>query len=327
MQNLLHKLLFCAPLFLCCQTFAGTSCLQSPYTALNAEYSDRFGLVVNPIYANIIDPCNALRLEIAFGGSEFRMGATWAHAFNPHQRFKATAEYLSQNSTFEFIAGPATQWNEQHAFGALYQYLFLNPWFESVNISAFHAYATGENLSTISFQHPDQITIDDRHIVGSESNGLSTGVTLQPWRNSAVDVNVFYDSIHYRAHDEVAPNRNGIGGGIGLQQILSRRVKFNLAGTHRELFNQLQAGISWLLPTKRGTQLELNLHGAYISGDLPEPKETRIGLMLSYHWNGSCCNNPIIYGPDDLVLWSTPAVRMPQTFVVRDEHVYSTPKM
>jgi hypothetical protein len=285
-----------------------------PWVALNTQYSDQFGLVINPKYANLLTPTSALGLEIAFGSSEFRMGATWTSMIDKRHRIKLTAEYLSENILFSLTPLNVTKWNAQHAFGANYQYLVNQSWLHTINLATYHAYARDENLSTSAINNKTDYRID----AGSNSNGISGGLTLTPGRCTAIVLDLYYDQVNYRTQNRSAPNSVGIGESITLEQLLAPRLKLLLTASHRQPFDNYHARLSWLALARPGAQLELSVTGQYLTGNLPQPHETRVGLMVSYHWHVPCTSEFVC--SEEILQWTTiPAVRMPQTFVTRDD--------
>lgn len=305
----------------------GCTITSLPEIVINTEYSNRYSLIVNPKYTNIINPYNALALEIAFGASEFRLGATWAHLIGLHQRFKATTEYLSQNQTFHFIPGDATQWTEQGSLALLYQYIFGDCFFNAINISAYHSHARDENLPLLQFTTTTETILTDRRwIVGSNTNGVLAGISLLPWYFAKLDVQLAYDNIHYNSRN--ASNSSGLGEIITVDQWLGNRIRLQLSAAHRILFDEYTAGINWIVYAKNNNILELSLVGKYLDGDqIPEPQEARVGIIISYRWDASCPHIPAPCSLCDqniqaLHTWTMqPVVRMPRTFVLKDEKV------
>lgn len=305
------------------QCLRGCSINSLPGFILNTEYSNRYNLVVNPHYVNVINSGNALALEIAFGASEFRLGATLAHAFNLRQRLKATTEYLSQDHTFHFDCGDKTQWTEQSSFALMYQYWLGRGFLDAFNISGYHSHARDEQIEA-SLTCDSTTTSQRDFISGSDSNGLLTGLTFLPTQYTFVDIDLIYDHIHYSGHD----TRQGVGERIRIKQIISPRISVNFSASHRILYNELNANLAWMVFQKNNNFLELALTAKYIDGDnIPEPNETRIGLVLAYRWDASCphanCNDSACdHNLKELEAWSLePAVRMPRTFVLQDDNL------
>jgi hypothetical protein len=297
-------------------TVALAQCMNAslPWVALNTQYSDQFNLIINPKYANLLTPTSALGLEIAFGGREFRMGATWASMIGKRHRIKLTAEYLSENILFFLTALNVTKWNTQHAFGINYQYLVNQSWLHTINLATYHAYAGDADLS----QNVVNNETNYRIAAGSNSNGISGGFTIIPGRFTAIVLDLYYDQVNYRTQNQPAPDSIGIGESITLEQLLAPRLKLLLTASHRQPFDNYDARLSWLALARPGAQLELSITGQYLTGNLPQPRETRVGLMVSYHWHVPC--RPGFACSEEILQWTTiPAVRIPQTLVTRDE--------
>lgn len=282
-----------------------------PKISLDTEYSNQFGLVLNTKYANLINSNNALATEVAFGGNEFRLGLTLARRITYRQLIKLDAEYLSQNMLFNFPQGSRTLWNEQPSWAVGYVYLLRERVFLNLNASVYGARSRDESFPLII----NEVVPRDQKVNGSQSYGGKIAMALQPWQQSKLDFSLYYDTIAYRNQRQGAPDRSGLGAGIRLQQALHPRFALGFDVFHRALYNQIAAQASWILFAKNNSRLELGLKGEYLTGDLPQPKETRVGLLLSYRWNlappnqGNCLQEEILQAA------MQPLNRMPQVFV------------
>lgn len=330
----MHKWIFLSTLLVIpsVNAFNDTCCdycsiASLPKIVLNTEYSNRYSLIVNPKYANILNPYNAVAVEFAFGASEFRVGTTWAYDLNPCQRLKATAEYLSQDSTFHFLPGSVTQWTEQSSLALAYQYIINKNFFQALNFSVYHSHARDENLPVITFDSDATTFTDYRRISGSDSNGVTAGFAVIPWCYAGLDFDLLFDAIHYHNQGQSSSSRSGVGEALTYHQLLGNRVKFQMTGIHRILFNELSGGVTCLVFCNKHHLLELSLNAKYIEGEnIPQPHETRLGLTLAYRWDAShppaAFCTPCDQRTAALHAWSLkPVVHMQRTFVVPDEHV------
>lgn len=290
-----------------------------PDVTVNTEFSNKFGLISNPRYSNLLSPTSALALEFAFAGNEFRFGTTWVRRFQCQHQLKFTGEYLSQNILFEGAPPNSTLWNEQYAFGANYSYFLCHPFLSGLETGLYTSLSRDEPFYLIDLkQHPTYYLYN---AAGARAAGANAGVTLQPWWRNRVKFNLYYDDITYRTNNSTPPDRSGLGAGIAIGQIFHPRVRIDLEANCRSLYNLYSAKISWLIPVPCCTRLELSLAGQYLTGDIPQPHETRIGLALSYRWNSPYITPTYLYPtPQETILSAVtkPAVRMPQVFVTRD---------
>lgn len=277
-------------------------------TSINVEQSSYFGLVVTPHYANLLSPNNALGFEIALGAREFRLASTYANAMSCNQLLKITVEYLAQQILFDFRSGASLVWDGQYAGGIAYQYLFNQ--LISGDVAIYQTHSRDDCLPAI-YQLEDDIAILYRDLKGANSRGVNVGLTLKPLSVTQVNLVMYFDAISYGHRELPSHDRQGLGAGIKLIQILHPRLKMAADLSKRILFDQYQLAVTWLLPVCCDC-LELSLSGLYRQGDIPQQNETRYGLMLTYAFNPAQKNNLITETLDSVV-------RMPQVFVVRDQ--------
>ncbi|MBA2653573.1 MAG: hypothetical protein H0U71_00710 [Gammaproteobacteria bacterium] len=301
-----------------------------PQFSFAAEKSDFYGLVVNPRYANLLTDTSALGLEIGFGAREFRLGGTLSSLLFYNQCLKFTAEYLSQQNQFNFLEGTQLLWNEQHTFAAGYAYLLKNAPISSFNLGIYEGGSRDENLSPI-YHVADDIDILYRNIKGATLYGGNAGVSLQPLLFTKINLDLYMDVINYRNIAEAQPSKGGLGYGINVEQILHPRFLLTLNAVRREIYDQYNVKLSWLILNHLCSRLELSLLGQYVAGNLPQPKETRVGLMLTYRWNNSSGVFDYSRAPSlqeyILTAATRPLIRMPRTFVARDQKIVLLPRL
>jgi hypothetical protein len=291
-----------------------------PWFEIATEKSSAYGLIVNPHYANLINPVSALGIEIASGPKEFRLGGTFIFAPSYHYLFKLTSEYLSQRNILNFISGPSSIWNEQYAFALGYAYLTNWSLLKCFNISAYQARSRDDSFQTF-YDLQSDLAVLYRNIRGSLSYGASTGMTLA-WKATTINMNIFFDTIQYRNHIEIG-SRNGLGAGFEINQRLGHNFSVTLEDMQRTLYNQYRATINWHLFTKHQSAFQLSLAGEYTHGYLPSP-EMRVSFTLSYIWNlPRICQDGSSECFEETIVNSAirPLVRMPETFVMAEQRI------
>ncbi len=300
--------------------------LKGP-VSLSAQYSSEFGYMLEGQWTQKLGLNNALSLLLNLGPKERRLNATWGHVLTPNQRFKLTAEYLEQNKDFDFLSGSTNVWIGQSAYGLTYQYLFPHSFINDINFNTFYSHASSKNLSNKLFTDAADKWINIRRIAGGTEKSASLGVDLLPLKNSLLGLQVNYDNVHYDTRYEQADNSSGLGATVSLNQLISKHIKLNLLASSRQTDDTYQAGLSWLLHSKPGTQLELGLTGTRTLGRTAGMEnDSRIGVNMSYSWGGDSRSKSFGYQLDspsstsDLASWtSQPAVHMAQVLAAKDE--------
>jgi hypothetical protein len=295
-------------------------------------HSDPFGYILNGHWTNYLNLRNAFGFELDFGGDEFRLGGTWAHALSEQQRFKITAEHLAQRPNYNFFAENDTEWQGQNAFGAAYQFLLERQYITALNISAYGAIAEDESFSNVKFAQNQQTFTDIRHSNGGNSYGAMGGISLQFWPTGLINVAANYDAVSYDPLYVSAPNRQGLGATVGFDQLVSDRVRFTASASDLQPYNQFQAKLAWLAYTRPGRHLEIAALGSRVEGNIPVGADNRLGISLAYSWGGNPDRPAYVYSLPtttnafDLSEWtSTPAVHLPEVLAVKDEHIIATP--
>jgi len=292
----------------------------------DAQYSDKLSFVFDPKYINNIGTFDALSLEFAFGSQEFRGASTWGHALTDNLFFKISAEYLAQEPTFFFVSGQDSQWVGQGAVGA--DIKWWTPWrigVNSVHASFLYAKARNEMLDKVIMNGAGLTNY--RQVNGAQDWGGGVGVTVVPWASGELRLDLLVDSVFYENTFEAKKDSQGFGGAIGFTQWLN--PEWSLSGNivDRQPYYIYDGKISWIACSRRGSHLEVNGTFRYLSGDIPEPKESRWGLGISYSWDGDPYGEPYRYKSplkkslsQRVVDYANkPAVRMPEVLVSRDQ--------
>jgi len=119
--------------------------------------------------------------------------------------------------------------------------------FHEVDFRGYHAVAPNVSLGDITYTEGDTSFTNQRNIAGATSQGLSLGTALVITSYTGLNAKAFYDDVNYNTEFSDSSNydSSGIGGGLGLEQILSKRLKMSLTGEVRPVYNTYGSKFSW----------------------------------------------------------------------------------
>ena len=301
--------------------------LHGPFS-LTTIYSKTFGLILEGKYTQLLDQTNAISVELDGGKAERRIGATWGHILTPNQRFKITAERLSQKRDFSFDSGNVSTWVYQNALGGSYEYLLSHNLIKAINLNAFYSKANSKDLPYKDYMKDGSMFRNYRRIAGATDKSVSTGIDLSPVKSTLVGLQLNYDNVKYNTrYEKSLSDDSGLGATITLHQLVNQRVQFNLLASDRKPYKDYQAEVDWLVNNVPGSQLQLGLVGERIDGSHGLPNDNRVGLKLSYSWGGDNSAQPVTFSdpmPNNnaggLRDWTaTPAVHMEQVLAIKDQ--------
>jgi len=303
--------------------------------SIGLQYSETFGAIFQGRFTQSIFKHNAISIGAEYGANQRRIDATAARALTNNQRLKVTAENLAQNIDFNFASGTTSEWVNQPGYGLTYQYLIANKLVQDLNLNATYSRAIGETLRNKNYVNASSTAVTNlRHIAGATDVGASAGVDLQPLPSTLIGLQLNYDNVNYNARysDNDAKNASGLGATISLNQLLSRRVKLQLLASNRKPYDDYKAGVSWLMSSAPGSQLEVVLSSDRLIAQTGTNNDTQVGLNLNYSWGGDTKTAPALYRLStqdtlgDLSDWTgQPAVHMDQVLAVRDEATIAAP--
>lgn len=312
---------------------------------LGYEYSSNFGSELNGNFASSLGFSNAVAAQFDAGKNEYRLNATFGHAFTDHQRLKFTGEYLAQNMDFDFKAGPVTNWVGQGAFGGTYEYLFPQRLLHDINLNAFYSKAWSKDLGYVVFDDPTNLETglseDWRRIAGATDKSASLGLDLMPFKTTLFGAQMNFDDVKYDMRYPITPENpdpsaSGMGGTLTLEQLLGKRLKLKLLGSMRKIYNDYTAELDLLALSNSDHHLEFALTSEHIANNRDEqssgivhPIDNRFGLSLTYKFgDGFSHDKDNSYTLDvtdthsDLTGWvANPAVRMAKVLAVKDEMI------
>ncbi len=258
-----------------------------------------------------------------FGKFEFRLNSNLVKRINLNQELQLTVDYLANRNEFSYLTGSHLVWDNQYAFGMGYRFLYPAPWLKQVAFSAFSVNSNNTELPPVAIGQQNSQQIVHRLIKGAEGAGGSVGVVLEPCSPTHISVDLLYETLNYQDHLR-SPKKN-LGYSLALEQALPLCLACQLAVTSSPFFNRYASELRWQIPVHTCPQMELSLRSQYITGDLPEPKDFRISLMLSLYW--PCPSNLPIQEKTELIkkllaeAVKRPLIRMPQTFNASESRI------
>ncbi|MFJ1268657.1 Ig-like domain-containing protein [Legionella lytica] len=308
------------------------------YSPLNfgVNYSDLTGTFFNAHYVLPLGEKLAIGALGEYGAGQYRFNGTLGYGFTPSSQMKFTAERLGQRLPFQFDSGDIRARVSQDAYGLRFQQLLNLALFQGVNAGGYYAQADNKDLNPVIFTSDGNNCagyraglqcINYRHIAGARSMGLDAGVNLLLTPTTFVNGNLYYDQVHYNPLFSSTSNkdRNGIGAGVKINQLLNEHFKLNGEATAREIYNTYQAGLSWL-PNPHKTKLawELSVIGQHITSHNATPDNNSISLQINFLAdNNKRYQKQELLGQqnlNDIAQWvSAPAVKMNQVLVIAEQ--------
>ena len=292
-------------------------------------------LVTTPVF---IAEDAAFSLCLEAGAKSNRVNGTLGYFADENNRFKISAEYLSQKLRFKFddrdrdYHEGLRRWLHQFAIGGKYQYIFECPsCFSGLELGLFYSNSPGKKLS----EHSE---IDDstlfRRIAGADNWQANAGFLFNPWRCARLTPYISYQQTTYRREYQDKKRISGVGFGLTYNQKLFYGLDFDLKYQYTQAFDDLRAGLYWNKIFECGA-LGLGVFVDHVFGKRELLSSTTTGLELSFAFgvcgcdkvslllsDDSCCCG---ISPTDLLDWvAEPAVYMPEVLAIRDR-LWCTP--
>lgn len=209
-----------------------------------------------------------------YGHGQTRLSATLGFGLSPLAQMKFTVERLSQSLAFSFDSGDIESRIYQNAFGVRFQQQFAQPFLQNVNWGGYYARAQNKNLAPVVFTsngancggYGEGITcINYRRIAGALSSGFDLGAEFLLTPSTLLGSNLYYDQVKYdtRLTTDTTHNEEGFGGGLKLNQLLSKRLKFSGEASTRKIYDNFQGSVSWVPPFST-LGLELSVRGEHV---------------------------------------------------------------
>lgn len=265
------------------------------------------------------------------GYKNFRGSGTYGVYFTPHQRFKVSGEWLTQDLKYHFLSGQHHKWVSQYAIGAEYQYLFCNRVFQSIEAGSAYVHAFDYKLSKKQIAPS---TLLSRRIAGSDGALSFLGTTLKLWKCATLAASADYDWVQYHRIHESNKLANGFGGSVNFVQQFARDFSLSLLAEFREPYNSYRGVINWNRLFSRWG-INLGIFGNITDGKKGVPDIKTIGaqLGLSFGGKGNKClpcsekqkNGCHSRSYCDASAWaSTPAVYVPVVLSIADQALVVT---
>ncbi|NOZ10012.1 MAG: hypothetical protein GXP09_03035 [Gammaproteobacteria bacterium] len=290
--------------------------------SVSAQYSDRFGTSIRGEYTQTLGANNAFSLGLELGSDNQRLGATFAHAFDKHQRIKATIEHLRQGTEFQFSSGKVDETLTQNALGFSYQYTGLDGPLNDIHFNLYYADTDGKALADLRFSTETESRFvlfnNQRNIAGSETMGASVGGSVTPWQNGRVIFDLYYDDVDYDTWYIADQDRDGLGASLALEQNLSSNLRLNMLASSQQTYNQYRVGLARKIMRNNARPLTLELSGTHIEGrnSLADDDRISLGVRLGWGRGAKSTNNAAL----SLGNWTAkPAVYIPQVLAIVDE--------
>lgn len=290
-------------------------------------------------YTGVIDASSALSVGAEYGANNYRFDGTVGYILSPNTRTKVSAEYIAQDLTYAFFSGNRSEWMNQFAVGADYQYDFSTALKPSIDIQGFYAHVANQNIGITNgtyFCNLCQVQntfSDNRHLAGSNNWGISPGLFVSPRNGTKAGLSLNYDYVHYAKIFSPLIRVTGFGCTATIYQNITKNIELDLAGGVRQPYNDYTASLVWSNVPDMG-HWAIGLDGEYTSGKHTLPSSYNAGLSLNYFFDQRT-EAPATTGKDVkgeaaprvpvndglLAYTNRPAVRMPQVMAVVDENV------
>lgn len=262
-----------------------------------------------------------------YGPDMYRYGATIGFKLFQKGLFKFSAERLNQLLPFKFDSGDINQRMSQNAYGMRYQQVFNNSFLQDVNVGGYYAKTPNKSLNPILFSIDGENAINYRNIAGATSKGLDVGSDLQITKSTELSGHIYYDDVHYNTiYANSSDNGHGIGGSLGISQLVGNNLSVLAEGSVRKIYNTYKIGVSWLLPyLAKNLGFEVALLGQRVISHNDTPNSNSVGLKVSFNPEAIGAQKVSYQLPTpntltDIDSWtSTPAVYMERVLATADQ--------
>ncbi|WP_419420274.1 Ig-like domain-containing protein [Legionella sp. D16C41] len=297
-------------------------------------YSDLTGTFFNAQYVLPLSENLVFGALGEYGSKQYRINGTLGYSLSPLAQVKFTAERFDQRLPFQFDSGNIKSQVHQDAYGVRFQQLFNLPFVQGINAGGYYAKADNKHLSSKIFMSNGQncegfaaglLCINYRNIAGATSQGLDAGIDFLLTPSTLVSGNVYYDEVRYNTifKSNSREDRDGLGAGIKVDQLLDERFKVRGEATAREIYDKYLVEVSWL-PNWQRLGMELSLIGQYITSHNATPNNSSVSLQINLLADGSkLYDERYLWGGkrlNDITQWvQTPAVKMDQVLAIAEQ--------
>jgi hypothetical protein len=301
--------------------------------SVGVTYNHLTGLFFGAQYILSLAEQLALGFIGEYGTGQYRLNGTVGYGFSPLAQVKLTGEYLEQRLPFQFDSGDISQRVHQDAYGIRFQQLFEQPLLQAINFGGYYARAADKDLSPVIFtsngSNCDGLVglscINYRRIAGATSSGLDAGTELLITPSTLLSGNLYYDKVYYHTAltGDSSHDSDGLGGSLGLKQLLGDSLKLWGEASLRKVYNNYEGGLSWL-PVAKRWGIELSLTGQYLVSHNTTPNNNSVSLQVKWSPDGSTgYDKRFEWGNKHLpgiAQWiQTPAVYMKQVLAIAEQ--------
>ncbi|MCD6056437.1 MAG: hypothetical protein K0R12_1399 [Gammaproteobacteria bacterium] len=276
----------------------------------------------------VLDNEHAAALELNGGPRIFRLNATYGVNLTNNQRIKVTGERLDEKLDFDFTTDTVSHWVGQNALGADYAYMLDNKVLQSLGFGGYYTHSPSKDISneTVHDSVNDLDYLAQQRIAGANSGNAHLNMATHLWPYSRLSGGVDYDTVRFDTQ-YTDQDVQGFGGHAAVEQRLFPTVKLTLSSDLRQTEHGYSAGLSWLTPSLKGMQTELEAITDFTK-DLTSAQRyyttgLRFNMALDDNLGGA---HQAIYADlnesgsqQSLIDWTrTPSVRMANVLAVAD---------
>ena len=296
-------------------------------------YSDLTGAFVNAQYVQSLGKSFAFGILGEYGASQYRFNGTLGYELSSLAQIKFSAERLGQKLPFAFELEKINYRVHQDAYGVRLEHLLNSPFLQDLNFGGYYAEANNKRFNGITFLSNGTNCngfeagincINYRNLAGAQSSGVDMGTKFLLSSKTLINTNLYYDNVRYNTIFDNTPNynRQGLGFGVRVNQLLNEQFKFSGEVTTREIYDTYQAGINWR-PNTSKIPIEISLIGQHITSHNATPDNNNITLQFSLLANPNKHETKYLWGNrilHNITQWvKEPAVKMNQVMVVSEE--------
>jgi len=323
--------------------------LPVPVTSTSSSDHDHHGRKTRdnffPVGRLVLDPvflCENAGFSLLMEGGprSYRFNGTLGFICECRNRFKISAEHLTQRLHYDFETGKTHRWMHQFAIGGIYQYLVECPCLiEGVQLGLNYSNAPSKNLRDREF---DTGEFNLRRIAGSWSWMFEAGAIVTPWQCARVISSITYNQVHYRRKHQGGKRVSGLGYSLEFTQRFLRDFFLEFDYEYTQAYNNIGGALRWGTRFDCG-DLGIGVFANHVFGKRRLPCSTTVGGELTFAFGIAGCNIVPIgpcdydqcdynsccsYDACDLVAWiSEPAVYMPQVLAISDEEICTPPTL
>ncbi|MCD6055845.1 MAG: hypothetical protein K0R12_807 [Gammaproteobacteria bacterium] len=201
---------------------------------------------------------HAAAVELNGGPRIFRLNATYGVNITNNQRIKVTGERLDEKLDFDFTTDTISQWVGQNALGADYAYMLDNKMLQSLGFGGYYTHSPSKDIAdeTIHDSVNNLDYLSQQRIAGANSGNAHLNIATHLWPYSRLSGGVDYDTVRFDTQ-YTDQDVQGFGGHATVEQRLFPTLKLTLSSDLRQTEHGYSAGLSWLTPSIKGMQTEL----------------------------------------------------------------------